>query len=76
MFVLIVGTKHSAERMDNVKYYDCCICGQVCMDLGNNPWPVVKDADARCCDRCNDEVVIPARIKRMMEKDSGAEQSK
>ena len=56
--------------------YVCCICGGWFEGWGNNPWPAVKNPDAMCCDRCNAEVVIPARIKRMMEKDSGTEQSK
>ena len=59
-----------------MEYYTCCICGQVCMDFGNNPWPVNNDKEARCCDRCNKEVVIPARIKQIMENNNGTEQSK
>lgn len=52
----------------------CCICGceiehPFIKDyFGNNPWPVNQEEDARCCDECNDTVVIPARIAEMMKK--------
>lgn len=58
------------------KYYTCCICGQVFMGYGNNPWPVNDDEDAHCCDTCNMDVVIPARVRRLMESANGTEQSK
>ena len=46
----------------------CCICGCECEnEYGNNPWPIVKDADARCCDRCDQTAVIPARIQQLIE---------
>ena len=38
----------------------CCICKKKFEGWGNNPWPVKKRG--RCCDKCNDTVVIPARI--------------
>lgn len=41
----------------------CCICGEKFRGWGNNPWPVVKDDNASCCDECNATVVIPARIE-------------
>jgi len=44
------------------KIYVCCICGAECVGYGNNPYPVVKDRDAVCCDRCNATRVIPARL--------------
>lgn len=43
----------------------CCICGQKFMGWGNNPWPVVDNEDARCCDDCNSGTVIPARLAQM-----------
>jgi len=54
----------------------CDICGNL-IDIhydkkgeaywteGHNALPVV---DGRCCDKCNAEVVIPARIKKYMEE--------
>ena len=38
----------------------CCICGEEFTEWGNNPWPVVEHGI--CCDRCNMEYVIPARM--------------
>ena len=46
----------------------CCICGKEFDGYGNNPYPVVGDifsGDERCCDECNDTIVIPARIMQM-----------
>ena len=38
----------------------CCICGKVFEGWGCNPWPVKQDGE--CCDTCNREHVLPARI--------------
>lgn len=54
----------------------CCICGYEFYGFGNNPWPVVDEAAARCCDNCNAREVVPARLARIMEKNRGTEQSK
>lgn len=43
----------------------CCICGRKFTGWGNDPWPVVKDEDARCCDDCNDSKVLEARLAEM-----------
>lgn len=49
----------------------CCICGNEIpvtsygWSEGNNAQPV---KDGRCCDKCNDEVVMPARIAMMYEE--------
>ena len=45
----------------------CCICGKKFIGWGNDPWPVVIDKDAECCDECNMSVVLAARIKQMQE---------
>lgn len=37
----------------------CSICGKEYVGYGNNAYPI---NDGRCCDNCNKEVVIPARI--------------
>ena len=42
--------------------FKCSICGGFFYGWGNNPWPVVKDENARCYDRCNDTKVIQARL--------------
>ena len=41
----------------------CCICGKEFEGYGNNPDPVKQEGV--CCDKCNEEVVIPERIRRM-----------
>ena len=43
----------------------CAICNGRYVLWGNNPRPVVTEDGARCCHRCNDEVVIPARMQEM-----------
>lgn len=45
--------------------YVCCICGKKFTGWGNNPWPVIEDDSARCCDDCNAEIVVPARMRQM-----------
>lgn len=41
----------------------CCLCGKECEnEYGNNPYPVIKRTNVRCCNACNDQFVIPARI--------------
>lgn len=58
----------------------CSICGGCFRGIGNNPEPVqklekdgvdyssddVKPEDFnRCCDACNESIVIPARLKEL-----------
>ncbi len=43
----------------------CCICGKEFIGYGNNPAPVNVDEDACCCDECNFNVVIPARLRQL-----------
>ena len=51
--------------------FTCCICGKEDIGWGNNPDPVTDEngkffkEDDECCDKCNDEVVIPKRLKEM-----------
>ena len=48
--------------------YVCCICGKTFNGYGNNPYPVSKDESAKCCDQCNLDAVIPARLMEMSQK--------
>ena len=48
--------------------YVCCICGKTFNGCGNNPYPVSKDENAKCCDQCNLDAVIPARLMEMSQK--------
>lgn len=40
----------------------CVICGKTYKGWGNDAWPV---ADGYCCDKCNNDKVLPARIAQM-----------
>lgn len=48
------------------KHYVCCFCGQTFNDYGNNPSPIAINPEERCCNECNSEIVIPARMFCMM----------
>lgn len=43
--------------------YTCVFCGKEFEGYGNNPEPVAHEG--RCCDNCNETVVIPARLLQM-----------
>lgn len=44
--------------------HECCLCGQLFVGMGNNPWPITPEgAEYRCCDECNSVKVIPARLR-------------
>lgn len=57
--------------MNDPKMKICCLCGQMFVGWGNDPWPVLpeieldEDEDAVCCDECNFTRVIPARLDLM-----------
>jgi hypothetical protein len=43
----------------------CCFCGVEITDGGNDPDPIITDNPTdRCCDSCNLERVVAARIMR------------
>lgn len=39
----------------------CCICNEKFIGWGNSPYPIKEDGE--CCKPCDDNVVVPARIK-------------
>ena len=47
------------------KVQKCCICGKEFTGWGNDPWPVMMDEDARCCDECDMSIVLSARLAQM-----------
>ena len=47
----------------------CCWCGKEFTGYGNNPYPLVKEQGARCCDECN-EIVIFERIRQITNKEN------
>lgn len=52
--------------------FKCCICGKEVIGWGNDPWPVVMDEGAKCCDECDMTVVLGARLDQLYggEKDA------
>ena len=44
----------------------CCICGKFFVGYGNNPYPV-KESGV-CCNECNANKVIPARLRQVCNK--------
>jgi hypothetical protein len=63
--------KNTAKKVPADKeedFFVCCICDEVSNGFGNNPETVGAlkySLDAKCCDECNDTVVVPARISAM-----------
>lgn len=54
--------------MDNYKEEGICsICFKKYTHWGNNAYPV---NEGRCCDECNANIVIPARIQQMINKEN------
>ena len=51
------GDLRSFERT-----YTCCLCHKKFNGHGNNPYPLAKQI-YECCNKCNMEKVIPARLK-------------
>lgn len=60
---------HLKESMDHM----CVICGKEFHGWGNNAQPV---ANGLCCDDCNIEEVIPARLKELQKHESLKEEDK
>lgn len=46
---------------------ECCLCGKKFTGWGNSPWPLSDFGE--CCDECNMQKVIPARIAMANNKD-------
>lgn len=48
--------------------FKCCLCGKEIEGFGNNPDPLgnLGEEDEECCDECNEEKVIPARIELLL----------
>ncbi len=44
--------------------HDCVICGESFSGYGHNPAPI--SYKGRCCDSCNENAVIPARVENLV----------
>lgn len=61
------------SKVINMRDYVCCICDGYIEPLRNNEGEVVWSGghnaepvdEGRCCDTCNNEVVIPTRLAQM-----------
>ena len=49
----------------------CCLCGGEFEGYGNDPAPLKESGE--CCDRCNAEKVIPARLEAALAPGETAE---
>lgn len=49
----------------NKMCYVCCLCDEMSRGMGNNPEPLMKFEDGRCCTDCNKSKVLPARIAKL-----------
>ena len=49
----------------------CCLCGEEFEGYGNDPAPLKESGE--CCDRCNAEKVIPARLETALAPGETAE---
>lgn len=59
--------KYYTTKAESLKY-TCCFCGKGFTGWGNDPWPVKDNRDNLCCDTCNMEVVIPARMNMLLNR--------
>lgn len=54
--------------------YKCCVCKQMFVGMGNNPYPLYRTVGDRCCDSCNYNHVLPARLQRLAQKSDKEEE--
>ena len=49
-----------------IKTFQCHLCKQHFEGFGNNPYPLCDEDDyeARCCNDCDNNLVIPERLKQ------------
>ena len=62
-FVADSDDSDESEEEGEPKEGDCCLCDGKYVFYGNNPAPL-KSPDEKCCNRCNETKVIPARFGR------------
>ena len=53
-------------RQGKEKKIICCLCGKKISDvMSNDAWPIIS---GRCCSKCNDTIVVPARLSALYEE--------
>jgi hypothetical protein len=60
--LLFARAKKAYAKEASKLIFGCVICRKSAAGFGNNAAPV---ADGRCCDGCNQNVVVPARVERL-----------
>ena len=55
------GSRGKSEQ--DTLFKICVLCGEPYQGYGNNPWPMANAG--RCCDQCNLDKVLPARLKHI-----------
>ena len=66
--------RETKELKEDNHHFKCCLCGKEVDGWGNNPYPITEDGG--CCDECNRDKVIPARIKLAYSKKRGIKEDK
>lgn len=62
---ILLGEREVDKSMKNPV---CCFCGKECENkYGNNPYPADKDPKHVCCNNCNANTVIPARLAQAVD---------
>jgi len=51
------------EKLNLNNVFTCCLCEKQSNGWGHSPEPLNNEEDALCCKKCNDEKVIPERIR-------------
>lgn len=75
-----MNERHETTNYTKGNEMKCCICkkdiemkytpdGELYWDKGNNPYPVTDALESRCCDSCNQSVVVPLRLSLLTNKD-------
>jgi len=66
---LVETTQAQGTGMADAKVtYKCAFCDEEHEGFGNDPWPVDMHLEHRVCDNCNSEIVIPARLEMLKNK--------
>lgn len=56
------NTKKKLELLKKIQVQDICVSCKINLEgQGNNPYPVSNTG--KCCDTCNVDIIIPARLK-------------
>jgi len=69
----VIKEPTQGEELEGEKIWQCVYCKGHFTGFGNNPETYGKmkfSLDAECCDACNTNIVIPERLKDMMQQET------